>query len=538
MRPVRPVLLFLFLCALLLVFAAPVVASPAPATGGTLVYQIWNRPSGIDPVDVADYEGLKVTDTLFDSLTRWDAVTGEVLPSAALTWDVSADATVWTFHLDPAAKYSNGKPVAAADFKFAWERMIRRGKPFSYMLSEVKGFNRMVSGRSAHLSGVVASDATTLAVTLSTACADFKSLVGAPALGPVPRARFATRARAAAYAAKPVGNGPFKLAVAWNHLATVRLIATPGTTYTGVKPYIAGITFRTVPDATIAYERFKAGKLDVTNFDYDKLAEVTATYGQSVNGLTADPGHQAVLGPAAITNFIDLNTKKAPFDDVRIRQAASLVLDRPKLVSDTMQPLWGVPGLPATDILPPCDAGHVPGSWIYCALNVSQAQALLNDAGHPGGAGLEPVRLLYWPGQGSYAKEVKAELGAVGFTVTTLRVTGWDRIFSGRFQMWVQGWAADYPCAESFLNSLFNSAWNAAGCGYSGADAEIMAARATVDDAARLEAWKAVDAKIGADVPLIPIVNWGRTVVCSSRLHDATLSGLDCFDYTRVWISP
>ena len=538
MRPVRSVLFFVFVCALLLIFAAPALAAP-PATGGTLVYQLWNKPTGIDPVHVADFEGLHVTDALFDSLTRWDAVTGEVLPSAALSWDISADAKVFTFHLDPAAKYSNGKPVTALDFKFAWERLFRQQSPFTYLFWDVKGFSRIASGRSAHLSGVAAPDATTLVVTLRSPFADFESTVGNPVLGPVPRARFSTRARAAAYGANPVGNGPFKLAKAWNHLATVQLVATSGTTYTGVKPYIARHHVQDRGDGADAYTRFQAGKLDVAGFPYEQMTDVVAAYGKSTNGLTSQPGQQVVPGPDAVTSFIDLNNKKPPFDDVRIRQAASLALDRVKLTDDAVHPTWWSPPVsPATGMLPPGNPGYVPGTWVYNMLNVSEAQALLTAAGHTDGAGLEPVTLLYFPFSGAYAREIKTELTAVGFTVNMVKVTDVGRLFSGKFSLSILGWSADNPSAENFLYALFFSGADNALCGYSGADAELSAARATVDDAARLAAWKVCDAKIGADVPVIPIAHWGRTVVCSTRLHDATLSEMELFDYTTVWIQP
>ena len=383
------------------------------------MYQLLSKPTGIDPVHVADSEGLRVTDALFDSLTRWDAVTGEVLPAAALSWDVSADARVWTFYLDPSAKYSNGKPVTAADFKFAWERLFRQRSPWAFALMDVKGFMRIASGRSTRLSGVVAPDATTLVVTLNAPFADFKAKVGAPMLGPVPRARFSTARRAAAYAANPVGNGPFKLAKPWNHRATVRLVATPVATYSGVKPYIGGITFKTITDPAVADARFHAGTLDVMSFPFDQMAAAVRDLWLSANGVTAQPGQQVIPGPDAVTRFVDVNNKKPPFDDVRIRQAASLALDRDRIIDVGLEPMWQAPHWPASDVIPPAIAGFVPGSWVYNVLNVAEAESLLSAAGHPAGAGLEPVKLIFFPGQGAYVREVKTELTAVGFSVTT-----------------------------------------------------------------------------------------------------------------------
>jgi ABC-type transport system substrate-binding protein len=539
MRPVRFVLLFLLLCVFLLILAVPAVAA-IPATGGTLVYQLWNKPAGIDPVHVTDDAGMLVTDALFDSLTRWNAVTGEVLPSAALSWDVSSDARVWTFHLDPAAKFSNGKPVTARDFKVAWEWLFRQESPWTFLFWEarVKGLGAIASGHSRHLSGVAAPDATTLVVTLNKPYADFASMAGHPVLGPVPHARFSTPARAKAFAGNPVGNGPFKLAQAWKHLGTVKLVATSDTTYTGVKPNIAGITFKAVADPAIAYARFQAGKLDVAGFPYKQMAAVVAACGESANGVTAQPAQQVVPGPYAALHFVVINTTRAPFDDVRIRQAASLALDRAKLTSDAfaIRPL--VPLAPATDMLPPGVPGYTPGAWIYTMLDVSQAQALLTAAGHPGGAGLKPVTLLAWPFAKAAASEIKAELTAIGFTVKIVIVDNFDRAIAGRFNLFTLGWSADNPSAENFLYWDFDSKVDASFTHYSGADAAIEAARATVDDGARLAAWKAVDAAIGADTPLIPISYIGRTAVCSTRLNDATLSAMGLFDFTSVWITP
>jgi oligopeptide transport system substrate-binding protein len=255
MRNKMWVVVLVALAAVFTLVGAETALATAPVTGGTLVYQLGSLPTGIDPVSAQDPDGFNVVNALFDSLTAWDPVTSEVEPAAAASWEANANATVWTFHLQPGAKFSNGSPVRAIDFKVAWERLFKGAAPngMNYLLDDVQGSLRLANHKALHLSGVSAPDASTLVVTLKHPLGDFPSIVASPNLGPVPHVLVRNPATRAAFHKAPVGNGPFKLAQAWNGRRVIKLVANP--TYYGTKPYIDGVTFKVMTDMAAGRRR-------------------------------------------------------------------------------------------------------------------------------------------------------------------------------------------------------------------------------------------------------------------------------------------
>jgi ABC-type transport system substrate-binding protein len=536
--------LSVIVCALALVaLAAPVAnaapasaALPAPTAGGTLTYQLNSKPAGIDPRFASFWDAAVVSAALFDGLTRLDGRTSAVLPAVASSWDAGADATVWTFHLRPDASFSNGTRVTAQDFKSAWERLFTSASKgwAGALLHNVKGAAALAAGKAKHLSGVVAQDPATLVVTLTAPYADFPSVVADPCLAPLPRGLLSTARKAAQFRAAPVGNGPFMLAQPWDRRNTVRLVPAPG--YYGTKPYIAGITFTAVTDPVTAYARFQGGLYDVAGFPVASLAEVEAAYGTSADGFAANPGQQVVPGPTAGILYCAFNTKKAPLDDVRVRRAFSLALDRTKLATSVPPPTMLLS--PATDMLSPGVPGYVPGQWLYAKLDQAQAAALLTEAGFPGGAGLPEITFLTT--EGADYSGYKTDLEAIGVKVRLVNVSQarWAARWDTGTYMMTQMWTSFVSLSPGVLYDLFYGPLDASGSFYDDAavNASLRQACETLDDTARVAAFQSIDATIAADAPVTPIAYWPRAVVCSARLHEAVLSPMNLFDFTRVWI--
>lgn len=537
MRRAR-VALFILLCSLAIITLSAPAASAAPAAGGTLAYQLSSKPAGIDPLFASDPQASIVADALFDGLTSWDAQTSAVMPAVASSWTANANATVWTFHLRSDARFTNGKAVTAQDFKFAWERLFKgtTANPYNYLLGDVKGAAAMAAHKAKHISGVVAADAATLVVSLKTPVADFPSVVANPNLAPVPRGLLGTAKKIGRFRNAPVGDGPFMLATPWNRTSAISLVANPG--YYGTKPNIAGITFTVVADPAAAYAQFQAGTLDVADFPHTSLAAAEAAYGTSADGFTAQPTHQVIPGPSASVGFFVFNTKKAPMNNVLVRRAFSLALDRTKL--SAAYP-WAA--VPASDMLSPGVPGYAAGQWPFAKLDLVQAAALLAQAGFAGGAGLPQIVCIYTadPDQLASVTELKTDLAAIGVNVKLVKVSfaqAMRCLGSGNFMMCRLGWLDDYPAAGDRLYNLFYGPSNGSGSFYNNptVNAALRQARRTLDTATRVAAYQRIDAAVAADVPVTPISYFARDAVCSARLHDAVLSPMGLFDFTRVWI--
>jgi len=98
-------------------------ATSEPKKGGSMSFYI-GEPAYIDPYNAQETEGMQITQAIFDSLTNFDEKDPtKLVPAAAESWEPNADATVWTFKLDPNGKFADGTPVKASDFVYAWNRI-------------------------------------------------------------------------------------------------------------------------------------------------------------------------------------------------------------------------------------------------------------------------------------------------------------------------------------------------------------------------------------------------------------------------------
>jgi len=387
-------------------------AGDEPQKGGTMSFYI-GEPAYIDPYNGQETEGVQVIQAVFDSLTTFDDLDPtKVLPAAAESWEPNADATVWTFKLNPNGKFSDGTPVTANDFVYSWNRICNpntvntaTGKPdpsiISYHLGFVQGFDDVASGKAETLSGIKAVDDLTFEVTLSQPFADFEYVVAHPSLAPVPQ-KFVEEGvptgsaeTTIAYGEMPIGNGPFKLAEPWKHNQFIKVVANDNFA-TGDAPYLDGVDFKIFKDPETAYTEFEAGTLDFTQIGEGKIKDAVAKYGEAPDGYTVNPGEQVLLGPENATYYLIFNMKSKPFDNPDLRKAVSLAVNR-QAICDTV--FEGTRD-PADNILPPKIAGYVKGAWVDSKYDPEAAKQALADAGYPEGKGLDTVTLSFNSGGG------------------------------------------------------------------------------------------------------------------------------------------
>ncbi len=514
--------------------AAPPVDQPV--SGGTLSVYI-SEPAFIDPVNLQESEGTKVGDALFDSLAKFDPITGKLLPAAAESWSANADGTVWTFKLRANGKFSDGTPVTAADFKYAWERICNpvNESEVSYHLAPVQGYDEMQDATATELSGVKAVDALTLEVTLQYAFGDFEYVVGHPALAPVPKA--AVEADAAAFAANPVGNGPFKMLEPWAHDQYIKVVRSD--TYYGTPAYVDGIDFKIMADEATAWLEFEAGNLDFNeSVPSESRAAAITKYGESEDGLTVSPGKQYLGGPETAIYYMLLNNTDDTLKNPVLRQALSLAINR-QAISDTV---YGGVRTPASSIIPEGIAGYEPGAWQYSKYDIEAAKAKLAEAGFPEGKGLPEIVISFNSGSGheDVMSLIASDWAAIGVTA---KMDGqeWaqylDKLQAGEYMAGRLGWIADYPIIDNFLYPLFTPGGDDMSFYEDPAvTAALMDARKTVNTDERIAKYQAVVKTIGDACPVIPIVVYRHHAVGSDRVRDLiyTPNGLLTFD--TCWI--
>jgi oligopeptide transport system substrate-binding protein len=506
-------------------------------SGGTLSVST-GEPACIDPVNVVTLDDLLVADALFDGLTKYDYATEELLPAAAESWSANADATVWTFKLRAGAKFSDGTPVTAADFKYAWERVCNPANESgaAYHLAPVKGYDEMQNGTTTELAGVKAVDDLTLEVTLNYAFGDFEYVVGRSALAPVPKA--AVEKNAAGFAQMPVGNGPFKMSEPWAHDQYVKVVRNEN--YYGQAPHVDGVDFMIMADEATAWLEFKAGNLDFDkSVPSEALAEAVATYGESADGLTVSPGEQFLGGPEVSVYYMLLNNKNGTLKNPALRQALSLAIDR-QAISDAV---YGGVRWPATSIIPDGIAGYQEGAWQYSTYDVEAAKAKLADAGYPEGKGLPEIVISFNTGSGheNVMSLVSADWAKIGVTAK-LDGQDWtqylDKLQAGEYMSGRLGWIANYPSIDDFLYPLFTPGGDDMSFYEDPAvTAALQDARKTVNTNERIAKYQAIVKTIGDASPVIPIVIYRHHAIGSDRVHDLVYSSLGLLSLDTAWLS-
>jgi oligopeptide transport system substrate-binding protein len=513
--------------------------------GGTLSVYI-NEPVCIDPKDLEESEGVQVGQALFDALACYDAVTGELLPAAADSWEANADATVWTFHLNKNAKFHDGSPVTAKDFVYAWTRLCDPATKsnVAWHLEAVKGYDEIQAGTATVLSGVKAVDELTFEVTLKYAYGDFEFVVGNPTLAPVPQAVVESMG-ADAYAEAPVGNGPFMIAAGtkWEHNQNIQLVKFAD--YYGEKPNVDGIDFKIFTDPAAAFLEFQAGNLDFTNIPTGQIEATKAQYGATDDGYTANPGKQTYLGAELAIYYVDINLNDEVMKNIDLRKAISLGINRQAICDTAMEGTR----VPADNFVPPGVPGYEEGVWEYSKYDKAAAEAALVKAGYPQGKKPDgkPLEITLSCNSGGSHEAimalVQADLTALGLSVKT-EFTEWaaylEKLQGGQYQIGRMGWVADYPIFDNFMFSVFqtDSANNYAKYSDPAVDAAMKAARETADTAARIKAWQEINKTIAAAVPAIPLMAYRHARVASDRVNNLVFSGMGLLDFTHCWIAP
>lgn len=508
----------------------------SPAEAGvrsqTLLLGNGAEPQSLDPHLVTAYTDQNILLALFEGLCALDEASSRAVPAAAERWEVSADGLVYTFHLRPGLKWSNGEPLVAGDFVFAWRRALAPalGSEYAYLLHPLRNaaaFNAGTLTDPAAI-GAEALDDRTLRLTLERPTPYLPALTANPVWFPLnPRALAATGAatdRANDWTREHlVGNGPFAFAE-WRPNAHVKVTRNPHY-WDAASVRLAAIVFLPTESPETEERNFRAGQVHVTNsLPPTKLAVYRA---QDPAALRVDPFLQTI--------FLRFNTTKPPFTDARVRRAFALTIDRPAI---TQSVLRGA-NPPATHFTPPDLAGYTARARL--APDYEQARALLAAAGFPGSRGLPVISLqvrndAQQPGMAEVLQARWARELGVQVEIRTLEQKTWvqnqqnlDYMVSGA------GWIGDFADPVTFLD-LFVSHGGNNWTGWEDAAYDDLIARAAAspDPAARFELFQQAETRLLDEAPVTPIF-WGtRTYLIHPAVRGWEPALLGFHQYKKV----
>ncbi|HZZ18268.1 MAG TPA: peptide ABC transporter substrate-binding protein, partial [Opitutaceae bacterium] len=344
-----------------------------------------DEPDDLDPHINDAISTARILCGLFESLVQYSDNGQDVVPAAAQSWDISPDGLTYTFHLRPSARWSNGEPVTAAQFRDSFLRIIdpHLGSQIAGNVFAVAGARDFLEGRITDPSrvGLSAPDENTFVIRLQHPAPYFLKVLAWSPFYPVYLPSLDAnggRLQRGGPWEKPgvlVGNGAYMLAE-WRPNAFVRIVRNPSY-WDAEHVRIREVRFYPTDDEASEERAFRAGQLHMTyTLPKSKLDAYKKEGSPELHSL-----------PIQRTNFLAFNTRKGPFTDPRVRQAFSLAVDREALVRAVL----GDSGMPAHSFVRPGTAGFIPTERFKH--DPGEAVRLMAQAGYPGGKGFPHVEL-------------------------------------------------------------------------------------------------------------------------------------------------
>ena len=393
----KKVLALLF--AALMVFSCFACNTQGPAEEFELNVNIASEPESIDPALNTAVDGAVMINHMFEGLYKWiddgNGVAKLVLGQAESV-DVNAEKTVYTFKIRENAKWSDGQAVTASDFVYSWQRLVdpATAADYCYMADILLNANEIMAGEKDKSElGVKAIDEHTLEVTLHTPCPYFEEIMAFPSLMPVRQDMIEKGGDQWTFDLSTyVGNGPYKME-SWEHNSKIRLVKSENY-YDYAKLGPNAINFALMDDANAIYAAFNSGQLNF--IEEVPVAEIPTLVEQGKLNIDKYIG----------TYYVCFQTQKAPFDDVRVRKAFSLAIDRNYIVEQITRtgqvPASGFVPYGVNDALgiEGDDFRTVGGNYMDVSKEAyeakcEEARRLLAEAGYEGGAGFPVVEYLY-----------------------------------------------------------------------------------------------------------------------------------------------
>jgi len=478
---------------------------------GILILGNGSEPKTLDPQLVQSVGDSNIMRAVFEGLVTFDDDEDAVArPGVAERWEPNDDFTVWTFFLRPDAKWSNGDPVTAHDFVYSYQRILEPAfaSPYASMLFFLAGAEAFNKGETDDFGtvGVRAVDDLTLELSLIGPTDYFPEIVKHTTWLPVHRPtieKFGSMTDRFTDWQRPgnhVGNGPFQLK-SWriNHAVEVE----PNPHYWDAESVsLNGIVFRPIPSEYTEERAFRDGQLHYTYTLASNLIEWYREHNPEVLRTESYAG----------SYFYRCNVNKPPLDDVRVRRALALAIDRKGIVENVT--LGGQ--IPATAYTPPFEGVYDTPDRVR--FDPEAARAYLAEAGYPGGEGFPGFQILIntLESHRAIAEAIQAmwkeHLGIDNVTIDNQEWKVFQRTLHNLdYEVARSGWIGDYVYPTTFLTMWRTDDTNNE-TGWSNAEYDRLIAQAlrSTDPADRIANLQQAEEILLEEMPILPIYWYTR----------------------------
>lgn len=471
-----------------------------PAAKGAELNLPGADPPTLDPALAQDATSAEYIVEIFSGLVTINPDL-EIVPDIAESWEVSEDKKVYTLYLRDDVKFHDGMPVTAHDFKYSIERACdpRTASPVAdTYLGDIVGAKEKLRGLATEVSGVKVIDEHTLEIEIDAPKAYFLYNMSYPVAFVLDERNVERGGRT--WTDNPNGTGPFKLA---EYRLGERIVLERNEHYYGKpKPALERVNY--ILAGGSAMTMYETGELDAVPVGLVDIERVTDP---------ANPLNKELTIVRTLSTFyLGFNVNEPPFDDVKVRRAFNMAIDKQKIVDVVYKKT-----VPAADtIVPPYFPNYENEDLEGYAYDPEGAKELIAESKYEDVTNLPEVT-LYVTGRGgapsrlieAVVEMLKQNLGVE----VSIQMTEWatflmDLAF-GQYQMFSLGWIADYPDPYDFLDILFHSQGKLNHTNYTNPEVDrfLEEARVEQDPAKRKELYREVEQMVLDDAPWVPLLH-------------------------------
>lgn len=503
--------------------AATTDAGSAPATGGKVLnVQFDVEVASMDPQIATDGTSFEVQAAVTEGLYSIDAAGAPILAMAESV-DKSDDGLTYTFHLRD-ANWSNGTPVTAGDFIFAWKRLVDPAVASEYSfivgIAGIENAGAIIAGeKGVDELGVSAPDDKTLVIKLDVPVPFFESLMAFPSFLPVNEAFFT--AAGANFGTSPdtiLSNGPF-IITSYEPAATTITLAKSPTYWDAAKVSLDGIKYQVIKDSQQAMLSYQNGDLDVATLS-----------GEQVEQFQADPEFHNIM--AGYLWYISPNQKIAGLENVNLRKALALSYDKTAIVSNILKDGsivadFAVPTLLATG---PDGKDFRETTGTYLSTDKAKAQEYWETAKKELGVSELKYTMIVEDTESAMnvaqfiQSEIQTTLSGITVELQTMpKKNRVERMQAGDFELGLTRWGPDYADPMTYLDMWTTGSPNNYGF-WSNAeyDATIESAKKgdlALDLTARWEALKKAETTVMDEAVIFPVYQKGDAVMIKTGVE-------------------
>jgi oligopeptide transport system substrate-binding protein len=511
-------------------------AAPAPAEtqqaattpAAPAVEQVLHRGNGAEPETLDPAKSTGVTESniqyeIFEGLTTYSP-DGQVVPGVAEKWEVSDDGKTYTFHLRD-SKWSNGDPVTAEDFVYAWRRVLDPATASDYapIFDVIANAEQIRKGEEKDLTklGIAATDPKTFTVSLAKSAPYFLGLVRHSSFLPVHKATVDKFGQDWTKPGNIVGNGAFTLSE-WTPQSSLTVVKNPNY-YDAANVKLEKIVYYPTEDISEEFKRFRNGELQIT---YEVPSD-------QIGFIEANMKDEYEAKPYLGTYYYVVNETRENGAKKEVREALALAIDREAIADKVTQGSF----LPAYSWVPPGTPDYTTQYLSFKDMpmpeRIAKAKELLAGAGYTAEKPLK-LEILYNTSENhkKIAIAIQDMWKQVGVDAT-LNNQEWQVYLDTRdnkqFDVARAAWIGDYADPVTFLDLFLSDAGVRNDAGYNNAEFDklVKDSFGISDPKARMASLEKAEQMFLADLPIIPILHYKTKHMVSKKVQGWAYNNLD-----------